>query len=163
MESLSGQLYAFIMTILAGVTLGFVFDFYRVIRGALNPGRITTALMDLGFWAISAPLISIYLLLANWGEIRFYVFIGISLGLLFYFLVFSGSVIALLMWIFYVIGKVISGVIGVVFQLVAVPISLFQDLFLGLRVRRTRFTKAKGWRFRPALRWRTNFLAWFRR
>ncbi len=38
MESLSTQLYAFGIVMLAGISLGVLFDFFRVIRGLLRPG-----------------------------------------------------------------------------------------------------------------------------
>ena len=37
MESLSVQLYAFTITIIAGATTGLLFDLYRLSRGYLRP------------------------------------------------------------------------------------------------------------------------------
>ena len=38
MDSLSVQLYAFAVTLIAGASIGLIFDLYRVIRSRLQPG-----------------------------------------------------------------------------------------------------------------------------
>ena len=55
MESLSAQLYAFGIILLAGLSVGFLVDFYRVLRGILRPGLVSTAILDLMFWALLTP------------------------------------------------------------------------------------------------------------
>lgn len=83
MEPLGTQLYAFGIVLLAGVNLGLFFDLFRVIRGLLRPGLLATPLLDLLFWALVTPILVLYLILANWGELRGYVVIGLALGFFF--------------------------------------------------------------------------------
>lgn len=61
MDSLSVQLYAFAVTLIAGASIGLIFDLYRVIRSRLQPGAITAAVMDLIFWLVAAPVLIVYL------------------------------------------------------------------------------------------------------
>ncbi|NLM24886.1 MAG: spore cortex biosynthesis protein YabQ [Firmicutes bacterium] len=158
MESLSVQLYAFAITIIAGATTGLLFDLYRLSRGYLRPGLVATAVMDLFFWLVVAPVLTVYLLLANWGQLRFYVLVGILLGLALYYLVFSRLVIHFCLCFFDIIGKVLSLVYQIVFVVVTWPIRLAQDIGVGLNVRR--LGRA---RIVPNLRWRSPMFMFLKR
>ncbi len=152
MESLSAQLYAFAITILAGASSGLIFDGYRLLRSVLRPGVWSTAVMDLFFWLVLAPVLTIYLLMANWGELRFYVVIGVVLGLAFYYLLFSHLIIRSLVLFMNSIGKIISGILGILIPIMVLPVGLIQDIGLGARARgRGR----KKFRIMPALRWQS--------
>jgi spore cortex biosynthesis protein YabQ len=161
-DSLSAQLYAFAVTMAAGASLGFVFDLYRLLRAFLRPGQLVTFVMDLGFWVIIAPLLAVYLLAANWGELRLYVLVGIGLGLAFYYLLISRIVIRLALGLARLIGFVISLVCQMVFALIAWPMKLVQDLLLTIaaaRRRRRSFQFSSEWRWRK-FDWRRSGLRW---
>ena len=157
MDSLSVQLYAFAVTMIAGASIGFIFDLYRVIRSLLRPGAVVTVVMDLFFWVVAAPVIIIYLLMANWGELRLYVLIGIVLGSAFYYLLFSSMVIRLFISLLNLIGHIISFLCQLFFSIVVWPVKVLQDLFLTFNARRRGelIKFESGWRFavegRPAL------------
>lgn len=82
---LTGQVTTFIMTIGTGILLGVLFDCYRVLRGAFAPKAVMTWFTDLLYWLIATAVVFISLVLSNWGELRFYVFIGIISGLGLYY------------------------------------------------------------------------------
>ena len=111
MESLGTQLYAFGIVLLAGITLGLFFDLFRVIRGLLRPGLISTPILDLLFWALITPILVLYLVLANWGELRGYVCWSGSRSL--YRLLLSGMVISLC-YGFYMASKSLNIVVSFV-------------------------------------------------
>ncbi len=160
MDSLSVQLYAFATTLLAGVSTGFLFDLYRLLRSWLRPGTISAVIMDLFFWVVLAPVIIIYMLMANWGELRLYVFIGVLLGLVFYYLIFSKLVIRIFIGLANFIGKSISFIFEVLFAIIMWPIRIIQDISLSVTA------KKRGWdrlQFKSGLRWKTPTLIWFRR
>ncbi|NLY11126.1 MAG: spore cortex biosynthesis protein YabQ [Firmicutes bacterium] len=166
MEDLTFQLYAFAITILAGLSIGIIFDFYRLIRKVLRPGIISTAIMDLIFWLVISPLTIIYILLANWGELRFYVFLGISLGLVFYFLALSRPIISMVMWVCESVARLLGFICNLLLRIIALPLRLIQDLGIVIQ------GSFKGWKplrsrrkikILPPLRWRTTFLAFRRR
>lgn len=118
--------------------------------------------MDLGFWVIIAPLLAVYLLAANWGELRLYVLVGIGLGLAFYYLLISRIVIRLALGLARLIGFVISLVCQMVFALIAWPMKLVQDLLLTIaaaRRRRHSFQFSSEWRWRK-FDWRRSGLRW---
>lgn len=97
MSSLAEQTYAFLMTILAGGVIGLLFDLYRVLRSTLRPKQLATAMTDLLYWIVVTPTVFAMLLAGNWGELRFYVLVGLAIGLILYFQALSAAVIWLFM------------------------------------------------------------------
>lgn len=149
MESLSTQLYAFGIVMLAGISLGVLFDFFRVIRGLLRPGFFATPLLDLLFWVICTPVLILYLLLANWGELRGYVAIALVLGFAFYKLFLGGIVLTLLLLVVRGVSNLLSLIITFVLWLIAFPVRLLARISLG-----SPRLRLPDWRWKPRLRWR---------
>jgi len=79
------QLHAFAMTIAAGMAAGLLFDMYRLARRGLRPRGTGAWLLDLMFWLVATPVVFALLLVANWGELRFYVVVGLAAGATLYF------------------------------------------------------------------------------
>ena len=155
MEPLGTQLYAFGIVLLAGISLGLLFDLFRVIRGLLRPGCFSTPLLDILFWALATPILILYLILANWGALRGYVFIGLALGFFFYRLLLSSMVISLLIWLVQVLGQLVSMLISFLVWLGSFPILLIQEVRFSWSHRSKPLGGTKrSWRFRPRLRWR---------
>ena len=121
MDTLAGQVYGFAATIAAGLSLGLLFDLYRLWRRATGPRRAVTALSDILFWVIATPLTYFYLLVGNWAELRYYVILGLLLGLFLYFSVFSILVINLISTLWYFIATVIGGLLQGLWLLVSLP------------------------------------------
>ncbi len=87
--SLSNQAYMFFISIVIGLIIGFLYDFFRLLRKIVNHKNTTVYIEDTIFWLLST-FISFYILLhKNNLEFRFYLLLGIFLGLIFYFLCIS--------------------------------------------------------------------------
>ncbi|HHW01933.1 MAG TPA: hypothetical protein GXX35_03855 [Thermoanaerobacterales bacterium] len=82
------------LAIALGLFAGFLFDIYRRIRNLIAPGPLLTALGDLAFWGIVTAVTFYSLFNLNSGEVRGYLFLGFSIGLLFYISWISRHVIA---------------------------------------------------------------------
>lgn len=160
MDSLNVQLYAFAATLLAGASTGFLFDLYRLLRSWLRPGTLSTAIMDLFFWLVLGPVIIIYMLIANWGELRLYVFIGVMLGIAFYYLIFSKWVIIVFIGLANFIGKTINFIFEVLFAVIMWPIRIIQSISLSFAAKKRGRDRLQ---FKPGLRWKSPSLIWFRR
>lgn len=151
MTSLAGQTYAFMMTILAGGVVGLLFDVYRVFRSLLRPKQLATALTDLLYWIVVTPTVFALLLAGNWGELRFYVLIGLCVGLLLYFQTLSPTVVWGLMGLFKGVGRALGGLGFAIMRVAAFPFILIGGLFGG----------GAGRRYAPASlrpRWRRRAL-----
>jgi len=155
LDTLGTQITAFLTTILAGFTIGVMFDVYRLIRSGIRPGHFLTTVMDVLFWIIATPVVVVELVVANWLELRFYVLLGVALGLFLYFSVFSPLFLALLLTAVEVIAAAFRSIVVGLGLLISAPIRFLRSL--GLRYRLARpFSKAVGWtpfavRWRPSL------------
>lgn len=105
------QIYYFLSTLVAGVTTGIFFDIYRVIRGFNNPNKFITALSDVLFWILAGIIIFIFFLYFNNGDMGYYTFLGILMGILIYFIALSNKFIKGLTVFIYFIFKFIRIII----------------------------------------------------
>ncbi|WP_438497454.1 spore cortex biosynthesis protein YabQ [Paenibacillus sp. IHBB 3054] len=77
---------------LAGTAMGLAYDSYRVLSLKLSFPKWLNALLDLLYWLWAALLVFRMLYAGNQGQLRFYVFLGLFLGVWIYFLLFSVTV-----------------------------------------------------------------------
>jgi len=89
MIHLEGQIINFLVTVALGLVMGSIFDFYYVLRYLFRPRKIFVHISDLFIWLFMIALVFVTLLYINWGEMRFYVFLGLILGMLIYYFLFS--------------------------------------------------------------------------
>lgn len=82
-----GMMYA------GGLALGGLYDVYRVLSGQLKVRAWLRAVLDLLYWLIGTLLVFALLYESNWGEVRPFIFLGLGIGITFYFLVFSRTMI----------------------------------------------------------------------
>jgi spore cortex biosynthesis protein YabQ len=78
--------------ILAGIAMGLAYDSYRVLSLKLSFPQWLNALLDLLYWIAAALFVFRMLYAGNQGQLRFYVFLGLFLGVWIYFLIFSVTV-----------------------------------------------------------------------
>ncbi|NMB25080.1 MAG: spore cortex biosynthesis protein YabQ [Firmicutes bacterium] len=121
MDTLGGQVYGFAATIAAGLSLGLLFDFYRLWRRATRPQRLVTAVSDVLFWVVATPITYFYLVVGNWADLRFYVFLGLFLGLLLYFGAFSLVVRNLISALLHFIATTLGGLLQGIWRLISMP------------------------------------------
>jgi len=146
--SLAGQTYAFLMTILAGAVVGLLFDLYRVLRSAFRPKQLVTAVTDLVFWIVVTPVVFAMLLAGNWGELRFYVLVGLGVGLLLYFQTLSSLVIWAFAGALHGIGHALGLAIFGFIRLVSSPVFAVKEAWtFGARRRGARPVRMAWHRF----------------
>lgn len=130
----------FLITMILGIAVGFLFDANRTCRYFWRPRRHVGVVLDLIFWLVVTVVVYAGLLLANWGEVRFYVFVGMALGLAFYYLTVSRFVL-LLMRRFLSLGidvanalyRIVRGAVSWFIGLARIP--LWPLIFLGRLLR----------------------------
>ncbi|WP_127534129.1 spore cortex biosynthesis protein YabQ [Paenibacillus kobensis] len=109
--TLSEQWLTMGLMLLSGIGMGVVFDGYRVVSHELRFAKWTLPLFDLLYWAAATVIVFQVLSAGNNGEVRAYVFLGLAIGVIIYFLMLSRAVIAIVRWIIeairYLIGLVI--------------------------------------------------------
>ncbi|NLT94978.1 MAG: spore cortex biosynthesis protein YabQ [Clostridia bacterium] len=129
MQSIFDQLFAFLVTIGIGFLAGILFDIYRVLRLLWAPRKLGTFIGDILFWLIMTFVVFSLLLVGNWGELRIYVFIGISVGVYLYMRFLSKKWQKIIRHIFIFafkiltgLGKLISWPIKMVMKILIIPI-----------------------------------------
>lgn len=123
------QLYYFLTAIAGGFFVGIMFDIYRIIRGFDTPGKFLTIISDMLFWILTGILIFSFFLYTNNAYLRYSTFIGLGLGVYFYFVIISRLFLTILKWIVYYVIKFFR----VLFILILYPIKLIRYfLKLGL-------------------------------
>lgn len=147
MDTLSGgsQSVHFLITVLVGAALGFIFDFYRVMRGIFRPRQIFTLFFDTLYWLTALLLTFVALALSNWAEFRLYVFLGIIAGWGAYYKVLSRSLIIFFLRLLRLLNKLLALFNRVVLYVAVKP--LRRCILLAawpLRLLKRYFTSAKG-------------------
>ena len=89
----------FIFFFIIGIIIGFLFDIFRVLRKSFNTPDLITLIEDILYLSITGVLIIYSIIKLNNGNIRFFIFVAIFLGILIYSLTIS----KLCVIIFYVI------------------------------------------------------------
>ncbi|WP_300386419.1 spore cortex biosynthesis protein YabQ [Clostridium sp.] len=77
------QIDIVVYSILAGILIGILFDFYKIIRGIKVP-KIVVVIEDLLFWILTALFIFVFLLFNNYAFLGPYVYIFMIITLLLY-------------------------------------------------------------------------------
>ncbi len=101
------QVYNFFIFIVLGIIIAFVFDIFRILRKAFKTSNVITYIEDILFWIIAGFLIMISIFRFNNGELRFYLFIGLSIGILIYILLLTKLVNNVLLKLLMPIKKVL--------------------------------------------------------
>lgn len=83
--TLSGQAGFLLAACLLGITLGAVYDIFRIIRSFLRCGKVAVFFQDVIFWLICAAATFVFLVLQNKGKIRFLMLLSEALGAALYY------------------------------------------------------------------------------
>lgn len=87
--SLNEQARLFLFVILAGASIGAVYDTLRIFRKMIPHSMILIQLEDAFYWLGTAFFLFFMLLQQNYGEIRFFIILGVFLGMMCYFFTLS--------------------------------------------------------------------------
>ena len=90
---ISNQASLFLIFTIEGIIIGLIFDIFRILRKSFKTTDIVTYIEDILFWLITGILILYTIFVFNYGEIRFFMFVGIFLGAMLYMLLISRYVI----------------------------------------------------------------------
>lgn len=83
----------FLAFILIGLIIGFLFDFFRILRRTYKTPDFITIIEDIVFWLVSGIILLLGIFILNEGKIRAYLFLGLFLGIIVYTMIFSRGVV----------------------------------------------------------------------
>ena len=107
----NAQAICFLLSILNGVFLGFIYDLLRVFRRIIKHPKWLVDLQDLIFWIFGSIIIFIDIFKNNDGALRGFLCVGVFLGLTFYFVLISKFIIMIFMKIYMFIAKIIKSIV----------------------------------------------------
>ena len=118
------QLISFLYFIATGIILSIIFDIFRILRRTFKTSDIITNIEDVLFGIFTGITILFSIFFFNNGQLRFYIFIGIAIGIVFYMLFISKYFIK--------INMTIINFIKEIFSLLFKPIKIFYKFLKNL-------------------------------
>lgn len=107
----------FILFFVAGICIGLIYDIFRVLRKNFHTSNLITQIEDVIFLVFSGFLVLYSILKFNNGEVRFYLFMAIFLGILLYFLTISKPYVIIIN----VIVKFCKNILVFIIKLIKIP------------------------------------------
>lgn len=133
---ITNELYVFLCTVLAGISIGVVYDLFRVVRGRVKVSGLFTDIQDILFWVISTGIVFFVVFTTNNGKVRWYEFFGVILGMVFYFSALSRIFRRILNWIldiivkiFFLCFKIVLTPLLFLYNIISKPILYFMGVF----------------------------------
>ena len=127
--SIANQVYVFLYCIVAGLSIGLLFDVFRLSRKYIDTKDMVTYIEDIVFWFLVGGIVLVTVHLSNNGQLRGFVFLGIILGVVFYFLLLSkllmkmlSNVIEIMIKILEIIIRFVARPAKFVFKIIYSPI-----------------------------------------
>ena len=89
------QLTTFLIYIGGGLAISLLFDFFRALRKTIKTNTLATIIEDIIFWTITCIFTIFLIEKFNYGELRIYILVGICIGVICYYLLFSRLILKL--------------------------------------------------------------------
>ncbi|AOZ92808.1 spore cortex biosynthesis protein YabQ [Paenibacillus crassostreae] len=116
----------------SGTTMGLAYDSYRVLSNQFRFPKWTIHLMDFIYWCAMAIFVFRMLYISNQGELRFYAFVGLFLGIWSYFLILSVTTQRFVVMLIKVVQYVLYLLKRLLIVLVWIPIRSLYRMVVGL-------------------------------
>lgn len=124
------QLYLFLIFIINGLLIGLLFDFFRILRKAIKTSDLITYIEDILFWILTGFIILYSTFVFSNGEIRLFMFLAITIGIIAYFLLVSKFILNISLYIINFVKKVLN----ILLHVLKIPcnfiIKIFKKLIL---------------------------------
>lgn len=141
---LTKQIYIFTIFILNGCIIGILFDFFRILRKSFKTNDFITSAQDLFFCIITGILLIYSIFIFNNGEIRFYIILGLIIGLIVYILLFSKYIIKISVNFINIIKKILHIFfipIKLFITILKMPIQLLYNKFINIIIKKKKNRK----------------------
>lgn len=151
-QVVSTQTLLFITCILIGIIMGMLYDLIRIFRKIIPHSNWSVQIEDTIYWIVCALIGFAILYMHNYGQIRFFVFIGIILGSIFYLCTFSIIFMKFATWLIDVIKHIIRTLIHIlsipirwIISIIKIPIGIINQIT-------RRWNKYRKWQLKKVQR-----------
>ena len=114
---ITNQAYLFLIFVINGIIIGLLFDLFRILRLSFKTKDFITYIEDIIFWIMTGAIVLYSIFAFNNGEIRFFMFFAMVIGIVLYMTIFSNYVIKSSVYLI----KIIKNVFGFIFKIVRIP------------------------------------------
>lgn len=121
-EIVTRPFFFFLLSILFGMMLLFLYDFFRALRTTFHHKSVFVVIEDLLFALFVAVASFLFLCTYNYGQLRGFFFLGIFLGMIFYHIKISSCIISLEQQIFFIVKNILK----ILYHKTIRPISIIQ-------------------------------------
>lgn len=132
---MSSQVTLFLLTVVLGMFIGFIFDIFRIIRKIIKHRDFFIFVEDTLYWLIVSFIMFYFMLNKNNGEIRFFSIIGVFIGMILYFCTISNLVINVslivinaIKKILIVMFKIIMFPIKIIYKIIKIPLNVLKKI-----------------------------------
>lgn len=129
----NNQIYLFAIYMLCGIVIGIGFDIFRVLRKSFRTSDMVTYIEDILFGILTGIFLIIMLFIFNNGQLRFFIFVAIFLGLLLYLLTISKYFIKINVIILAFIKKLVHMMLYPIQKLYKIITKPFYFLIINLK------------------------------
>jgi len=113
-ETIGSEALFFLVSVLCGMGLAFVYDFFRIARRLLPHGNIWIGIEDICYWIFCTVTVFLLLYQKNDGMMRAFCFLGIALGGISYILLLSRFVVKIFVLILGAVFEIAGKILGIV-------------------------------------------------
>lgn len=117
-DTITSQLYSLLIFIIGGITIGILFDIFRILRKTFKTPDIITYVEDVIFWLLTGTFFLFILFKFNNGEIRSYIIIGLIFGIIIYLLTISKYFIKINVTLINILKKIVSYPIKIICHII---------------------------------------------
>ena len=108
------QLHLFIIFLINGIIIGFVFDIFRVFRKSFRHKDYIINIQDILFWLITGIILLYSSFTFNDGELRLFMILSAFLGFIIYLLTLSKITIKINVKIIFFLKKILNKIIKII-------------------------------------------------
>lgn len=114
---ITNQAYLFLIFVINGILIGLLFDLFRILRISFKTKDFVTYIEDIIFWIMTGAIILYSIFAFNNGEIRFFMFLAMVIGVVLYMTIFSNYVIKSSVYIIKIFKKIFS----FIYKIIRIP------------------------------------------
>ena len=126
---ITNQAILFFTFIIIGIIIGFLFDFFRILRKTFNTADIITYIEDIIFWILTGFIVIYAIFVFNNGEIRFYMFLAILLGCILYMILLSKLIINISVKVLGTFMEIVKKFVKIMLIPITIIIYVFKKIF----------------------------------
>lgn len=112
-EAIGNEAMLFLVSMLCGMGLVLIYDFFRIFRRLVSHGNIWIGIEDVCYWIFCTVVVFLLLYQRNDGMMRAFCFLGIALGGIIYAFLLSRFVVKICVKILGTILKFFGKILGV--------------------------------------------------